>query len=519
MTSFTNTTTNYPQGANTPIKRVKFEGPPTKTIGYNLGDEYLDTSNDSISGHGIWYKLTTVDTGGVEWVPMGTGFLDTLTGNSGGPVGPDRNGNINTLGTGSITILGNPATFTETTELTGLTNHNVLVGAGTPTITKVAPSATSGVPLVSAGSAADPIFGTATVPGGGTGDTSFTAFAVITGGTTSTGALQNVSGLGNALQVLTSNGPGTLPTWQDNSAQDLHVARFIVSAGGLASGANYTTITSATAAALSGDTIFICEGTYNENLTLKPGITYMSFNFSGQNPGIPADVGNVIIHGRCDLSVAGIVKFIGITLETSNDYALSITGSALSFIDLLSCFIHGLNANGILSNSSNPLSQISVFDSNIYIPPSGQVPIQVATSRISIENSLIRSDATQSSTVVNGFLGLSDVDIIGIIDVSGSGVLDFEYVSANTNNVDSFIKKSGTGTCIVEFSSIDSGTFSCISVGAGCTLETTFSNYTSNAASGFFISGSGIVNYGSLVAKGTAVAFAGTLTANMYTEL
>ena len=58
---------------------------------------------------------------------------------------------------------------------------------------------------------------------GGTGDTSFTAFAVLAGGTTATGALQNVSGLGTANQVLTSNGAGTLPTWQSTGASLLAI--------------------------------------------------------------------------------------------------------------------------------------------------------------------------------------------------------------------------------------------------------------------------------------------------------
>ena len=53
-----------------------------------------------------------------------------------------------------------------------------------------------------------------TVANGGSGKTSFTAYSVITGGTTSTGALQNVSGVGTTGQVLTSNGAGALPTWQ-----------------------------------------------------------------------------------------------------------------------------------------------------------------------------------------------------------------------------------------------------------------------------------------------------------------
>jgi uncharacterized protein YdeI (BOF family) len=49
---------------------------------------------------------------------------------------------------------------------------------------------------------------------GGTGNTTFTAYSVICAGTTATGAFQNVSGLGTAGYVLTSNGAGALPTWQ-----------------------------------------------------------------------------------------------------------------------------------------------------------------------------------------------------------------------------------------------------------------------------------------------------------------
>lgn len=157
----------------------------------------------------------TVDSGFVSF--SGTGSTQTLTGNSGGAVGPTA-GNINTLGTGSVTVVGTPLTSTLTYELTGLTNHNVLVGAGTATITKVAPSATSGVPLISQGAAADPAFGTAVVAGGGTGKTSFTAYSVICAGTTATAAFQNVSGLGTTGQVLTSNGAAALPTWQDGSS-------------------------------------------------------------------------------------------------------------------------------------------------------------------------------------------------------------------------------------------------------------------------------------------------------------
>lgn len=50
------------------------------------------------------------------------------------------------------------------------------------------------------------------VANGGTGLTSTTAYAVLVGGTTSTGPFQT-PGIGSSGQVLTSQGPGTLPIW------------------------------------------------------------------------------------------------------------------------------------------------------------------------------------------------------------------------------------------------------------------------------------------------------------------
>lgn len=52
------------------------------------------------------------------------------------------------------------------------------------------------------------------VAGGGTGVASTTAYAVLCGGTTTTGPLQSIAGVGSSGQVLTSNGAGALPTFQ-----------------------------------------------------------------------------------------------------------------------------------------------------------------------------------------------------------------------------------------------------------------------------------------------------------------
>lgn len=86
--------------------------------------------------------------------------VDTLTGNTGGAVGPNAAFNIFTVGTGSITIAGNPATNTLTTQLTGLTNHSLLVGAGTATITNLGVATNGQLPIGSTG--VDPVLATLT---------------------------------------------------------------------------------------------------------------------------------------------------------------------------------------------------------------------------------------------------------------------------------------------------------------------------------------------------------------------
>ena len=62
------------------------------------------------------------------------------------------------------------------------------------------------------------ITGTLGVANGGTGATTQTAYAVLCGGTTSTGAYQSVASVGTSGQVLTSNGASALPTFQTPAA-------------------------------------------------------------------------------------------------------------------------------------------------------------------------------------------------------------------------------------------------------------------------------------------------------------
>ena len=98
--------------------------------------------------------------------------------------------------------------------VTSTTDKSIIVTNGTSAVTFVTNTAAAD-PLLSVNGAAPAFSSPVPVIGGGTGKTSnTTAFAIVCGGTTTTGALQEVATVGSNTNVLVSNGAAALPTWQ-----------------------------------------------------------------------------------------------------------------------------------------------------------------------------------------------------------------------------------------------------------------------------------------------------------------
>src|SRR5665213_2473354 len=72
-------------------------------------------------------------------------------------------------GTGSDPIFSYLPVSGGGTGLLTIASHGIIIGAGISTPSVLSPSSTSGIPIISQGASANPIYGTAAIAGGGTG--------------------------------------------------------------------------------------------------------------------------------------------------------------------------------------------------------------------------------------------------------------------------------------------------------------------------------------------------------------
>jgi len=162
----------------------------------------LDVDNIRINGNSI---ISTDANGDINITPNGTGdlVLDNLN-------WPQADGTLNqALTTNGAAQLGwsTVSLVTTPTTINAIARYSNTSGAlkNSVVITDDAGVMTGGTWQGN----------TVGVAYGGTGLSSATAYAVLCGGTTSTGAFQSVASVGTAGQVLTSNGAGALPTFQN----------------------------------------------------------------------------------------------------------------------------------------------------------------------------------------------------------------------------------------------------------------------------------------------------------------
>lgn len=180
------------------------------------------------------------------------------------------------------------------------------------------------------------------VADGGTGLSSTTAYAVLCGGTTSTAALQSISSVGTSGHVLTSNGAGTLPTFQ--AAAGSSVVKQVV----------FTqTGTSAT-----GTTLMFADNTIPQN---TEGNQYMSLAITPTNAGntlvidttivLATSAVNIMIVALFQDSTANALAAVAHTIRSAND-SLTCTFRHTMTAGTTSATTFKIRAGGINANTT-----------------------------------------------------------------------------------------------------------------------------------------------------------------------
>jgi hypothetical protein len=176
-------------------------------------------------------------------LPLTTGVTGVLPSANGGTGVNNGSSNI-TLG-GSFTTSGAFAstfTMTNTTAVTFPVSGTLATTSQLPTPAALTSTSDTNVTITLGGTPSTALLqassitmgwsGQLAVSRGGTGAASQTAYAVLCGGTTSTGAYQSVASVGTAGQVLTSNGAGALPSFQTPAAGGADAAFSFMLMGG-----------------------------------------------------------------------------------------------------------------------------------------------------------------------------------------------------------------------------------------------------------------------------------------------
>lgn len=292
--------------------------------------------------------------------------------------------------------------------------------------------------------------------------------------------------LGSSSTDYTQSG---LVTHSDGTANEIYIenrlwqTKFVVdSSATVGDRGSYQTISAATAAASSGDTIWIRAGTYTENFTAKAGVTYIGMDtIAGQN--------QAEIVGKVTCSESGATWFSNISFMTNGDYAISCSGSNSTNPIFYNCGFTGTNYTIIEFSNSQSTSRITIDKSQMDLTTTGiahfamSSPGALAISYTIASNS---GGSTTSSTQSAGIFYFDYSAILAPYTNSGStAAINGQYGLFNTaaQHVCPFNQNS-TNTIDSRLANcyFESGNAECIAIGAGAQIRVQGTNMYTNGS-------------------------------------
>jgi hypothetical protein len=311
-----------------------------------------------------------------------------------------------------------------------------------------------------------------------------------------TGAPANMNDAGicsfdDTVFTVNANGYVTLTGGND----DLHTARYIVSPGGLADGANYTTIASAYAAAvLAGapQTVFVQPGTYTENITTTAGINLVAFTPDARS-------GVVTIIGKITATDAGSREIANIRLRTNADYCVSVTGANAVEMNLTGCYIYGQNNNAINMTAAN--AELNVRNCTLEALATFNT-FAISDGVTNFNFCIWNGGSAATNTVSGGRCTFKFCQVQDATTTSGTSEVTAQHTKFGRSNTITSTTKlviGGSGNQWFDCCTVYADNAAAITITSEATItNTTVYSNTANA-----ITGAGTINHGNIVFTGT----------------
>ena len=278
----------------------------------------------------------------------------------------------------------------------------------------------------------------------------------------------------------------------------------IIVSTNLANG-THSTLTSAMAAAVSGQTIFLRDSV-TENVTVTPGVNIAAWAAGTLN--------TPTITGTLTMTGAGTSTISGIRLQTNSAALISVTGSANSVMHLYNCYLNMTNNSGITFSTSGTGAQVHLLNSRGDLGTTG-IALFVHTSggNLSIVNTIINNSGLSSTanTCSSGSVTLLDGAFLpNPLTFSGTGRISakFSEIDSSATNSTSLTTASGTNN-VLEYVRLSSGSATPLSVGGTLTVNGLILHHTNATA----VTGAGTLVYSSIFQSSTV----GTISANTNT--
>lgn len=404
-----------------------------------LGDEWLDSSTQTV------YKLVSLASNQAIWVAFTVVGEDvkTLTGDSGGAVSPDDEGNINIFGGNNITVAGDPGLNELIVNVSGTTTDCIQIGNASGSLTSLSAATDGQIPIGSTGVA--PVMATITAGSGisitnGAGSieiassgaateflsgndatTAMPSSGVITftgasGNTiTASGSTVTITGSGSnpATSFITSPSTGTATpasgvlTFAGTGDTTVSASGSTVTINSTGGGGSGITTIDGNIGSVTGSTVTIYTGTANANGT-------SGFINSGTVSTLVYDDS----HGNLGLGT-NTLKVVGSVLSQGN---IALGESALEALNNANYNIAiGLSAGALLNPSTSPGIN---SENNVII---GTSSCQSMTQ--GYQNIIIGSRSAQNLTT--GYCNIA----IGSADNTGSNPVAINYTSSERFNI------------------------------------------------------------------------------------